>query len=91
MPNKPAAAKALRQTKKHTERNLAKKKKIKELTKSTLQAIGSGATNTSDLLRQTFKVLDKAAKTNTIHPNKANRLKSRLHRKLNAATVVKPA
>lgn len=84
MPNKDSAKKALRQSAKRAVRNLAKKRKIKELVKSSLTAIESKASEVQKIVSATAKVLDKAAKSNTIHRNRAARVKSRLQRKLNA-------
>lgn len=84
MPNINAAKKALRQTKKRTTRNDAKKKKIKELTKQFTKALAANPTDAAAMISQVIQALDKAAKTNTIHPNKAARHKSVLQRKLNA-------
>lgn len=76
----------MRQTVKRTARNAAKKRTAKELIKATLKAIEEKAPDAQTLVSKTHKALDKAAKTNTVHPNKANRLKSRLQKKLNTAT-----
>ncbi len=84
MPNKDAAKKALRQAQKCTVRNLAKKRKIKELVKASLKAIESKSNDAQATVVAAAKALDKAAKTNTIHRNRAARFKSRLQRKLNA-------
>ncbi|MFC1598220.1 30S ribosomal protein S20 [Patescibacteria group bacterium] len=85
MANTAAAKKDLRQTKKRTARNLAKKKKIKELTQATLKAIEEKSADAQEIVNKTYKALDKAAKTNTIHKNKADRMKARLQNKLNAS------
>ncbi len=84
MANTAAAKKAMRQTKKRTVLNLAKKKRIKELTKETLTAIDGGAANVEELVKNLYKALDKAGMTNAIHHNKANRLKSRIQKRLNS-------
>ncbi|MBI2410586.1 MAG: 30S ribosomal protein S20 [Candidatus Kerfeldbacteria bacterium] len=84
MPNINAAKKALRQTKKRTTRNDAKKKKIKELTKQFTKALAASPADAAAMISQVIQALDKAAKTNTIHRNKAARHKSALQRKLNA-------
>ncbi|MEW5805726.1 MAG: 30S ribosomal protein S20 [Patescibacteria group bacterium] len=82
MPITKSAKKALRQNKKRRVRNVAKKQKIKALKKEYLSL-----TKTQDLTRakekisQLYKSIDKAAKTKTIHKNKAARLKSRLSKK----------
>lgn len=84
MPNTTAAKKALRQTKKRTVLNIVKKKKVKELSKDLLKAIEEKSDTAQKLLSTTVKALDKAAKSNTIHPNKAARHKASLQKKYNA-------
>ncbi|WKZ24902.1 MAG: 30S ribosomal protein S20 [Patescibacteria group bacterium] len=85
MPNKPSAKKELRKGLKRAAANLEVKDKINLLTKKTKKAIAAGEEGAKELLRQTAKTLDKAAKTGLIKKNTAGRKKSRLHKKLNAA------
>lgn len=82
MANTPAAKKDIRQTLKRTQRNLAKKKQIKETMKAAKDALHTGADNAAELVNSAVKALDKAGKTNTIHPNKAARLKAGLQHTL---------
>lgn len=82
MPITRSATKALRQTKKRTALNNAKKKRIKELFKQVEKALEAKSADTVKLVQSATKALDKAAKTNTIHFNRAARLKSQLQRKL---------
>lgn len=84
MPNTSAAKKALRQTKKKTVLNIVRKKHVKETLKSASAAIEAQAENVQELVQKATKALDKAAKKNTMHPNKAGRLKASLQKKLNA-------
>ncbi|OGY88016.1 MAG: 30S ribosomal protein S20 [Candidatus Kerfeldbacteria bacterium RIFOXYA2_FULL_38_24] len=85
MPNIESAKKALRQNKKRTILNLTKKRKIKELVKKLEKSLVASEKSAGEkLLQQLHKALDKAGKTNTIHPNKASRLKSRAQKKFNA-------
>lgn len=86
MPNTSAAKKALRQTAKRTVRNLAKKHRVKELTKAAQKAITAGEAEAKELVTKAQKALDKAGKSNSIHRNKASRLKSRLQKALTAKT-----
>lgn len=83
MPNKKNALKALRQTKKHTlQRNVVKsqlEKLLKNIRKSLVAQKVENAVETLKLLQQS---LDKASKKNIISFNRANRLKSRLTKKL---------
>jgi len=64
-------------------RNKAIKSELKTRTKNAVKAAG---TETSDeTLRIAVKRLDMAAAKGIIHPNQANRRKSRLMKKVNAA------
>ncbi len=78
MANTKSAEKRIRQTETRTERNRAEKSRMKTLRKKTISAIESGnkeeATKASSKLSS---VLDKAAKRNLIHPNKAANIKSK--------------
>lgn len=78
MANTKSAIKRSRQTEVRTERNKAEKSRIKTLRKKTLAAVAAGdkATATasaSDLA----SAVDKAAKRNLYHPNKAANIKSK--------------
>lgn len=85
MPNTRQAAKRMRQTEKLKTRNRARKTQIKTFTKKILQAVEAGNVAEATTNMQTVqKKLDKAAKTRTIHPNKAARRKSRLQKQINA-------
>lgn len=83
MPNIKAAKKALRQSNKRRALNDAKKKKIKELSKQAEKAFAEKSDTAADLVKQLVQALDKAAKTHTIHRNRAARLKSSFQKKLN--------
>jgi len=72
MPITQSAKKALRQNIRRRARNLAQAKTLKETIKKFKKA------PSAELLSQVYKKLDKAAKTNVIHKNRAARLKSRL-------------
>jgi small subunit ribosomal protein S20 len=78
MANHKSSIKRARQTIVRTERNRAEKSRMKTLRKKALVAIASGdkpaAAAATSLLSS---VLDKAAKRNLIHPNKAANLKSK--------------
>ena len=61
-----------------TERNRAEKSKIKTLRKKTAAAIEAGNKDAETKASSEFiSALDKAAKRNLIHPNKAANLKSK--------------
>jgi len=87
MPNKKAAAKALRQTKKHALKNRTAKDTIKKTVKQVLRSIEAGELDkATKMLPQLSKIVDKAAKRNIIHKNKASRIKERVAKKVNTAT-----
>ena len=78
MANKANSRKAIRQTKKRTALNNVKRKAIKEAMKNLERALKEGAKDVEVLVVKAQKALDKAAKRNIIHPNKASRLKSQV-------------
>jgi small subunit ribosomal protein S20 len=79
MPNKQAAKKALRQTKKHAILNQARRDAYKNAIKKALKA------NSAEAIQAAQKALDKAAKRGVIAKNAAARKLSRLMKKLHAA------
>lgn len=78
MPLIKSAIKKLRKDKTRTARNKVKKDNLKSLIKKVRVA------KTPENLQAVFSALDKAAKTNLIHKNKAARLKSRLSKGVSA-------
>lgn len=79
MPITKSAKKALRQSKKRRERNLAYKKKIKSLIKEAENLVSQKKIKeVKKLLPQIYKALDKAAKVGVIKKNTATRKKSRI-------------
>lgn len=85
MANRNASLKDIRKSKKRTARNLVKSKKAKILVKKTRKAIVDAQMDEAKkIIVLATQALDKAAKMNVIHPNKAARLKSRLQRRINA-------
>jgi small subunit ribosomal protein S20 len=86
MANTKSAKKAVRSSYRKKLHNLGWKKRIKTAVKNFTDLIKSAATS-EDLnksLSMAQKALDKAAKKNVIHKNKANRLKAKLAVKLNS-------
>lgn len=83
MANTAAAQKDIRQTKKRTILNNTKRRAYKEAVKAARTAIEAGDAKAQELVLAANKMIDKAAKTNVLHPNRAGRLKSRLQKKLN--------
>ncbi len=77
MPNIKSAKKKQKQDIKRTKRNenydLTIKKTIKNISKSTGKKQG-------DEVKKAYSIIDKAAKKNIIHKNKAARLKSKISR-----------
>lgn len=85
MANHKSSIKRARQTVVRTERNRAQKQRIKTIRKKTISAIASGdkeaAVQSASELAST---VDKAAKTNLFHPNKAANIKSKTAKALAA-------
>jgi small subunit ribosomal protein S20 len=78
MPNKPAAAKALRQSRQRALRHRALARDLKAALKRARRhevVVGEAA---QQLLRQTVKLIDKAVRQNILKKNAAARTKSRL-------------
>lgn len=72
MPITKSAKKALRQTKRRTDKNKNWKQKLKS-------AIKKAETQKSkEAISYAFKIIDKSAKAGIIHKNKAARIKSRI-------------
>lgn len=84
MPNKASAEKALRQSIKRAARNTASKKHVKELVKSSVEEIVDKSKSAVDTVKKAIQAIDKAAKKNVMHANKAARMKSQLQKKLNS-------
>ena len=83
MPQRRTAKKELRKTKKRREHNLPLKGKVKSVVKKFKKSLGDGdAASRKKQLSEVYETLDKAAKKNIIHPNKAARKKSRLSKLL---------
>jgi small subunit ribosomal protein S20 len=80
-----SALKRNRQAKKRTVRNRSAKASIKTALKKTMAAIEAGdAAKATAEFRLATQILDKAARNRTIHPNEADRRKSRIQRKISA-------
>lgn len=78
MANTKSAIKRNRQTITRTDRNRAEKSRMKSTRKKALAAIESGNKEEAVKAASEFSsVVDKAAKRNLIHPNKASNLKSK--------------
>ena len=76
MANTKSALKRVRQTEVRTERNRADKTRIKTLRKKALAAVAAGDPVAAATAASTFaSAVDKAAKRNLVHPNRAANLK----------------
>jgi small subunit ribosomal protein S20 len=80
-----SAIRDIRKSRKRAERNQSVRSAIKTFVKKTRAAIAAGDENAPQVYSDTSSLLDKAAKRNIIHKNAANRKKSRLAKRLNAA------
>ncbi len=79
-----SAKKRIRQTRKGTDVNRARRNVLKTATKRLLGAIEQKSTTESvTLLKELQTKLDKTAQKGTIHKNKAARKKSRLAKRVN--------
>ncbi|MBD3365943.1 30S ribosomal protein S20 [candidate division WWE3 bacterium] len=87
MPNIMSAKKALRQSERKRAHNLFWKTRVKRVVKELKNLLATKGTS-PDILKEKEsllqKYLDKAAKKNVIHKNKADRLKSRYAQKVTA-------
>ncbi len=79
MANLKSSQKDIRRIEKRTARNVEVRSRLKTLRKKTRAAVQSGdAEQVAEASRAYFSALDKAAKNRVIHPNRADREKSRL-------------
>jgi small subunit ribosomal protein S20 len=86
MPHTTSAEKRNRQNEKRNLRNRAVKKAVKLTLRDANEAIQAGDTaKIAPAINLANKKLDKAAAHKNIHKNKANRLKSRLAKRVNKA------
>jgi small subunit ribosomal protein S20 len=76
-----------RQNEKRRLRNKAVRSELKTRTKTALAAAKEGRDDVEELARIAIKKLDKAAAKGVIHKNQAARRKSRLMKKLRAASA----
>ena len=83
MPIKDSAKKELRKTVKRTAYNKSRKNAIKDTIKKIRKAVVANQLDEAKkLIDKVTPMLDKAAKRHIIHPNKAQRTKSRLFKSL---------
>jgi small subunit ribosomal protein S20 len=87
MPNSLSAKKRVRQNEKRRQLNRSKKSRIKTEVKKFLSSVEAGEHEAAEkILSYTTKLLDKAAKSNLLHPNRVARQKSSLQNALNASS-----
>lgn len=86
MPNKAAAAKALRQTKKRSAHNQKIRAGVDIAIRHARKAIAAKSSEAANLVKATIKTLDRAAQKGVLKPNTASRKKSRLMKALRAVT-----
>jgi len=83
MPKRRSAVKRQRADKKRRLKNLKIKQHLKRTIKKFLALVSAKNINEAKVLAKTiYSLLDKAAKKRVIHPNAANRKKSRLIKRL---------
>ena len=85
MANLRSAIRHIKKSRKRAERNQSVRSAIKTFVKKTRTAIAEGDEQAMAVYSATSSLLDKAAKRGIIHKNAANRRKSRLAKRLNAA------
>lgn len=84
MANIKSAKKKAKQAEKHNIANSQQKAKVRTYIKKTRALTEEGKLDDAKkVLKEAYSVLDKAAKTNLIHKNKASRLKSKLTLEIN--------
>lgn len=86
MPNIKSAIKRVKVTETKTLKNLIKKSALKTTVKKCKEGLAKNTPESSDLLKDATKALDKAAADKLIHKNTAARKKSRLAKALNVAS-----
>ena len=92
MPNTPSAIKSLKKSIKRRMHNRITKKVIKTMTKRTLANAAAGEHEKAEAdFRTTTAKLSKAGARRVMHPNTADRRKSRLAREYAAATATAKA
>ena len=86
MANTTSAKKRIRSNERKHQRNTIYRSRVKTMVKKAEQSIFSGSPDEATI-REAISSLDKAAGKGIIHKNNAARRKSRLMKKLNAATA----
>ena len=85
MPNIQSAIKRMRSNEKKRQRNLSVRSEVKTVLKKVKGAVANKDADAAKILLQAaYSELDKAAKKNVIHQNKADRSKARMAKKVEA-------
>lgn len=87
MANSKSAIKRIETAERNKKRNDSQESKLKTNINKAITAIATKNEKSAEILKQTIKVVDTVATKGIIHKNKANRIKSRLTKKLNKAAV----
>ncbi len=82
-----SAVRSLRISRIRAERNQSVRSAIKTFMKKSRAAIATGDEQAATFIQQTASLVDKAAKRGIIHKNAAARRKSRLAKRVNAASA----
>lgn len=83
MPLIKSAKKRVKQSLKRRARNFAVRRTLKETLRAFTDVVAAGdLKKAAEMLPTVQKAIDMAAKKNIIHPNKANRLKSQMAKRL---------
>ncbi|HCY7907970.1 TPA: 30S ribosomal protein S20 [Staphylococcus aureus] len=78
MANIKSAIKRVKTTEKAEARNISQKSAMRTAVKNAKTAVSNNADNKNELVSLAVKLVDKAAQSNLIHLNKADRIKSQL-------------
>ncbi|UEX91071.1 30S ribosomal protein S20 [Staphylococcus ratti] len=78
MPNIKSAIKRVKTTHTAESKNISQKNDMRTAVKNAKTAIETNADNKQELINSAIKKIDKAAQSNLIHSNKADRMKSKL-------------
>jgi small subunit ribosomal protein S20 len=87
MANSKSAIKRIETAARNKQRNDSQESKMKTNIIKAITAISTKNEKSSEILKETIKIVDTVATKGIIHKNKANRIKSRLTKKLNKSAV----
>lgn len=88
MPVKKSALKALRQSKVRQTRNSTRKRAVKKVVKTTVDAIQKKSDDAVKQVQAAYKAIDKAVQKGALHKKTADRRKARLMKRLNDSSKV---